>query len=168
MNLAIGLALAGDVILAATMAVFVLQVRHMARSTRASVYQTVADQMMSIDRLFVERPELRPYFYGNEPPPSEGLDRERVTAATELFVDFMDNVATQAPHMPEYLSGPWAKYFREVASTSPSIRSFWRANRDWYDDSLQRILDPACQIGEQEARIPVGQETGNQLTGTDA
>lgn len=163
MNATVGLTLAGDVILAATMVVFILQIRWMARSTRSGVYQTVVDQMMSIDRLFVDRPELRPYFYGNEPPPCEVLDRERVTAATELFIDFMDNVTTQAPHMPEYLSGPYALYFRTIAATSPSIREFWRAHRDWYDYSLQRILDSTCMIDEQIVQMPVRQETSNQV-----
>lgn len=154
MNLTVDVTLAGDVILAATMVVFMLQARYMMRSTRSSVYQTVADQMMSIDRLFVERPELRPHFYRNEPLPMHGPNRERVVAATELFVDFMDNVATQAPHMPEYLSGPWALYFREIASTSPAVRAFWREHRDWYDNSLQRILDSACLIDEEELGVP--------------
>ncbi len=154
MNAADGVTLGGDLILAVTLVVFFFQARYMARSTRSSVYQTVADQMMSIDRLFVERPELRPYFYGNEPPPPDGLERERVTAATELFVDFMDNVATQAPHMPEYLSGPWVMYFRTIAATSPSIRAFWRAHRDWYDEGLQRILDSACLIDEPVVQTP--------------
>ena len=60
MNATVGLTLAGDVILAATMVVFMLQIRWMARSTRSGVYQTVADQMMSIDRLFVGPPRIAP------------------------------------------------------------------------------------------------------------
>jgi hypothetical protein len=163
---------AGDLILTATLVVFMIQARSMTRSTRSSVYQTVADQMMSIDRLFVERPELRPYFYGSKPPPEDGVERERVAAATELFIDFMDNVATQAPHMPEYLSGPWKKYFHEIASKSPSIRAFWRDNHGWYDDSMQRILNPVCLIDEQETRIPetpvIGEEKKRPSAAQDA
>jgi hypothetical protein len=150
MNLTIGLTLVADAILIATMVVFMFQARYMARSTRASVYQAIADQMMSIDRLFIDHPELRPYFYGKKAAPSRGLNHERVAAATELFVDFMDNVVVQTPHIPEYLSGTWTRYFRDVAASSPSIREFWRTKREWYGISLQRVLDPACLIEEHE------------------
>jgi hypothetical protein len=165
MNVTLAVTVSGDAILAATMVVFLLQARYMTRSTRSTVYQTVADQMMSIDRLFVEHPELRQYFYGNGLPPAEVLDRERVAAATELLVDFMDNVTKQARQIPEYLSGTWEKYFRTIASTSPSLRAFWSEHRDWYDAALQRVLDPACLIDEQVMRIPARQQADDPVAG---
>jgi hypothetical protein len=161
MNLAAGITLAGDVILAVTLLVFITQARSMTRSTRASVYQTVAQQMMSIDQLFVERPELRPYFYGNKPPPTEEIERERVAAFAELFVDFMDNLVGQTPHIPEHLGESWRAYFRAVASTSPAIREFWRAHRDWYEEHMWQVLDSACLIEEQVVPLPVAQKSGD-------
>lgn len=162
MNITDGVTLAGDMILAVTFVVFVVQAQSMTRSTRASVYQTVAEQMMSIDRLFVEHPELRPYFYGSKPSPSEELDRERVAATCELFLDFMDNVVGQTRHIPEYLTGPWQEYFQSIASTSPSLREFWRTNRDWYDDNMRRLLDSTCLVDDQVAGPPVLQNSGDQ------
>lgn len=145
--------IASDLILAATMAVFLRQSRHMSRGTSASVYQTIADQMMSIDRLFVDHPELRQYFYDGVLPPREGLEAARVRAATELMVDFMDNVVSQSRHLPEYLCGPWRDYFRDLASTSPGLRQFWREHRDWYDEHMQKILDGVC-LQEDAEGVP--------------
>jgi hypothetical protein len=144
-------ALAGDVILLATLAVFALQAREMAKqsaagalATRSAVYQALTDSMIRIDRMFVERPELRQYIYGGAALPTDELERSRVLATVELIVDFIDNVVTQAPHLPEYLNGPWRVYIATVMRSSVVLQDFWRENRAWYSDEMQRLLDPMC------------------------
>jgi hypothetical protein len=48
--------------------------------------------IMRLDLLFVERPELRPYFYDGEPPPDDLVARGQVMAAGEYIVDLADSV----------------------------------------------------------------------------
>jgi hypothetical protein len=151
--------LAGDVILTATLVVFMFQARAMTKTNQSSVYQTVADQMMSIDRLFIDRPDLRPYFYGGKPAPAGGDERERVIATSELIVDFMDNVMMQEPNIPDYLTSAWQTYFRSIAADSPSIREFWRENRRWYDARMAGLLDEACLGADQAAPPSVPQQS---------
>ena len=145
--------LVSDVILLATMMVFIAQTRETTKqsaasalATRSGVYQSITDTMIDIDRLFVERPELRGHFYDEELLPDVPLERARVLAAAELLLDFMDNVITQAPHMPEYLNGPWRTYMTSLMESSSVLRDFWEENRPWYSTDMQSILDPLCPV----------------------
>lgn len=151
MDLVAVASLASDLILALTMIVFLVQSRHMARATRASVYQTVAEQMMSVDRLFIDHPELRPYLYDGQELPADPRERSRITATAELLVDFLDNIASQSRHIPDYLCGPWYVYFQDLARSSPAMRQFWLDRRSWYGDDMRRLLDDVCGVAR-----PVG------------
>jgi hypothetical protein len=142
------LALCSDVILLVTMAVFAYQARQMAKqsrdvanSTRASVYQGIADQMLALDQLFIARPELRPYIYDGVALPPDPVERTRVLALAETFVDLFDNFVIQSASIPDDLFEPWRNYAVSLMGTSPAMQFFWNQNRDWYSEVLQRVLD---------------------------
>jgi hypothetical protein len=143
-------ALSGNVALFVSLILLALQVREMTkqsalatRSTIAAVYQQMNDNMLDIDRLFVERPELRPFFYGDAvlPADAEPVDRERLVAMAELIVDLMDNVVTQLPILPARLAQPWQDFFRGLVSGSPTLTEFWKAWRHLYSIDLRNLLD---------------------------
>ena len=156
MNTAAAVTLGGDIVLALTVGVLIWQTHVAGRATRAGVYQTISDQMLAIDRLFVDAPDLRAYFFANQPLPAKGLERERTLAAAELFIDFMDDVIAQQRHLPRYMSDSWSGYFRSVASTSPAIQEFWGGKRAWYDAHMQALLDPICALGKVDQTDPAG------------
>ena len=92
MDVALAVALFGNLVLIVSVILLGLQVREMTkqsshgvRATLASVYQAMNDNMLQINRLFVDRPSLRPYFYGeqelNDESPEE---RERVEATAAV------------------------------------------------------------------------------------
>jgi hypothetical protein len=60
---------------------------------RAANDLKLMDYVMRLDLLFVERPELRPYFYNGLAPPDEPVARGQVVAAAEYIVDLADCVA---------------------------------------------------------------------------
>lgn len=53
---------------------------------------------MAIDRLFVEFPELRRYFYEEVEPPVEEPLRSQVISAAELIIDLADSVINMIRH----------------------------------------------------------------------
>ena len=142
------IALSSDVILLLTMAVFAYQARQMAKqsrdvvkSTRASVFQGITDQMLRLDQLFIARPELRPFMYDGHPLPTDPLERTRVLALAETFLDLFDNFVVQSASIPEDLFEPWRNYAVSVLGSSPAMQFFWNENRDWYSEMLQQVLD---------------------------
>jgi hypothetical protein len=73
LDAALAVALLGNLVLIVSVILLGLQVREMAkqsshgaRATLASVYQAMNDNMLQINRLFIDRPFLRPYFYGEQ------------------------------------------------------------------------------------------------------
>ena len=150
MDVALAVALFGNLVLIVSVILLGLQVREMTkqsshgvRATLASVYQAMNDNMLQINRLFVDRPSLRPYFYGeqelNDESPEE---RERVDATAELFINFIDNVLTQMPLLPSNLAQPWRTYFAGVTTSSPVLCEFWKRHREWYSEEMRALLDP--------------------------
>jgi hypothetical protein len=54
--------------------------------------------VMDLDRLFIDSPELRPYFYEHVPVPDDEPARSRVLATGEMIVDLADAVASMIRH----------------------------------------------------------------------
>jgi hypothetical protein len=114
------------------------------------VYQYVPFLMFEIDRLFIEKPELKPYFYGQKPLTVDDPDYNRVMSTAELFVDFMDYVTEVEPALPEY---PWDTlkcYFRDLLRTSPALQQYWQKHDQWYPDTVTRILGHPCPRSDTE------------------
>lgn len=147
MDVAAWIGLAGNAILLFTMVVFAYQARQMAQqsretsaATRATVYQGIEDQMLSIDRLFIDRPELRKFIYDDAPVPAEEPMRSAVMALAELFIDLCDNFVAQSGYIPESLYAPWRSYACSVMESSPAVREFWAMNNAWYSDILREMF----------------------------
>jgi hypothetical protein len=150
LDVALAVALFGNFVLIVSVILLGLQVREMTkqsshgvRATLASVYQAMNDDMLQINRLFVDRPSLRPYFYGEQELNDESSEeRERVEATAELFINFIDNVLTQMPLLPSNLAQPWRTYFASVTTSSPVLCEFWKRHREWYSEEMRALLDP--------------------------
>ena len=155
--------IASDCVLSATLIVFLIQaktmreqVRHLAeqsmhlareedrsaKALRASVYQSLSRLAIEVDGTFLQHPELRAYFYDGISEPSDPTQLSRVVAVAETLIDLMDNFVVQAPHLPDHLSGPWDRYFKDIFGSSPAMQRFWRAHREWYSPTLRELLDP--------------------------
>jgi hypothetical protein len=150
LDAALAVALFGNFVLLVSVILLGLQVREMTkqsshgvRPTLASVYQAMNDNMLQINRLFVDRPSLRPYFYGKQELKDESSEeRERVEATAELYINFIDNVLTQMPLLPSNLAQPWRTYFASVTTSSPVLSEFWKRHREWYSEEMRALLDP--------------------------
>jgi hypothetical protein len=117
--------------------------------------------MLVINRLFIDRPLLRPYFYGKQELTDESPEeRERVEATAELFINFIDNVLTQMPLLPSNLADPWRTYFVSVTTSSPVLCEFWERRREWYSEEMRALLDPLIVRPEQAASLPMRADEG--------
>lgn len=120
------------------------QLKLSANANRATVYQSVPLLMFDIDRLFIERPELKPYFYGRKPLTHDDPEYNRIMSVAELFVDFMDYVTVVEPALPEYEWDSWKCYFRELLATSPALQQYWQEYGHWYPDTIAKVLGTPC------------------------
>lgn len=109
---------------------------------RVGAHDRLTDLALEVDRMFIERPELRKYFYNGESP--HGLDcheRERLLAATEFVCDFMENALLHKAYKGSRVIGGWTEYCQQLIRDSAVLREFLHVNRVWYDDALISMLD---------------------------
>jgi hypothetical protein len=120
------------------------QLAHAVEANRSTLYQSTMREMQQISRIFLQHPELWPYFYADVPVPAD-VPAElatRIRVISEMFVDFAGfTVNTYDPFKGPEKDG-WLAYFADIARTSPAVRSYWREHRGWYEPPLRAVFDP--------------------------
>jgi hypothetical protein len=98
--------------------------------------------------LFVEHPELRPYFHESENPPSHGDERTRLIIVGEMLGDkFEDGLAAHQLVPTRRSSDAWAKYCSAVLSASPVLKEIMALHPDWWPEL--RKLAPRAAISSR-------------------
>ena len=133
-------AIAGVPLVVGSLLTVAFQVMREAKAERAAVYQEIVRTMLDIDGIFVERPELRKYFYRGVAIEPGDPEYERTLALAEMIVDFADNVVQQAERMGEDLTKYWQAYLCDLYESSPPVREFWAENCHWYAPDLHAVL----------------------------
>jgi hypothetical protein len=147
------------VLVPATLLLAVGQWREMARQTErsvlaieSSIYQSIADELQQIGLQFVERPQLRRYFYDGEASSTEEPEATQIRALAAVFVDFMDTVTVQVAAIPEHNRNVWHAFFRDLLATSPAIREYWADTSQWYGVDLRAVLSQSEQAESTDPR----------------
>src|SRR4051812_24934838 len=63
-------------------------------STNFSTWNSVAQQWLDMDAIFVEHPDLRKYIFDGAPAPADQKEFERANAVANKVLDFIDNAIT--------------------------------------------------------------------------
>jgi hypothetical protein len=95
---------------------------------------------------FVDRPELRPYFYEDKPLPKDEHERARLDAASEMLADLAESVIACGPGsvLDRSWIGPglgpmaidWNEYFAFLFQNSPALRAYWQRFGHYYPESV--------------------------------
>src|SRR5262245_24345793 len=91
--------------------IFARQTEYVARSLMESLAESMNNQSHEISRIFVEYPELRPYFYDSQPIEENNPDFHRAEAVAELLLDIFWTMSSQAQRAAtsQFFSGDAAK-----------------------------------------------------------
>jgi hypothetical protein len=118
-----------------TLAGFLL-VRNQLRAERRALETQTSWQMyetsISILTVFVEHPEIRPYFYDSQPAPTEEPLRSRVLATAELVADHMESVVLSQDAVEVKTRAVWARYMQGLYRRSPVLRAFLKPENEGY------------------------------------
>lgn len=114
-------------------------------NTNFTTWNSVAQQWLDLDGLFVEHPELRKYIFGGEaPPPTDAPEYQRVLAVANKTLDLIDNAATiervvkaskdKSTSFQNIINqNGWDRYFTGLFATSPTICELIFKHPDFYD-----------------------------------
>ncbi|HEY3753348.1 MAG TPA: hypothetical protein VGL80_29515 [Pseudonocardiaceae bacterium] len=123
------------------------------RGLRNTSYSDTTTMVLDVDRMLVEYPHLRPYFFDNqELPGKDEPEYHRVLAAADLFLDVAEHIWH---HHVEYVPADaigWREWIHELFQNSPALREIMRAQPFLYP-ALTDVLDnePCNQSGHELA-----------------
>lgn len=100
----------------------------------SQIYQNFVANSLEIDRILIERPELRKYIYYCEPIDENTEDLDRILSLIELIVDVSENIEVYEKYIPKARKEGWFKFIKDVKST-PAYVFYMRKHADWYKES---------------------------------
>lgn len=98
-----------------------------------SVLHNSLEGIRAVFMLFVERPELRAYFYDGKPCPKRGATRARVLTIADMFADALEDGLVGTRLVPSSEStDDWIGYSQHVIRHSPALREILTTFPRWW------------------------------------
>jgi hypothetical protein len=128
----------GLAVLAASVLVLAWQTKISNDIAGASVLNNAMGADRDVDKVMLQYPGLRAYFYDDKPCPMRGRERERVLLVTGMYADALEAglMATDRVRASESHED-WRSYSRFVLAHSPTMRAFVRDHPDWWPKLAQ-------------------------------
>lgn len=127
----------------AALGLSILGVVYSRKAIRQSAYRNTTDLALEYDRIFLEHPSLRPYFYENQDCPS-GDRRHHVQAASEMLLDILEAIWDHRHQLPSEDLPAWQEWIHGVFETSPTMRTMYEDDTDWYPTLTDLFEGAAC------------------------
>lgn len=112
---------------------------------RAANDLRLMEHIMAFDLLFVERPDIRPYFYEGQPLPEDPLLRGQVLSAAEFIIDLADGVANmiRLGQLDDANREGWLDAIRWYGR-SPAVRALIEnVESAWLPETISMLLADA-------------------------
>lgn len=122
------------------------------RGVEAQTWQEITQQGNDISRIFVDHPDLRPYFYDNKSIDRNDPNFQAVMSICELYLDYIDSMQDEyvfaLPGMAKNGENRalWDRYFKDMFASSPALRAYSIEKKHWYS------------LGEFDAYMPTQKE----------
>lgn len=115
-----------------------IQSNRVEKSIRATVQNSVLNHVLTLDKLFMDKPYLRPYFYEGKPIDEKDEKYQEVVMAAEMVLDIFDIIAAQNQNFLEFWDDPqaWDEWMIDTFATSPILRDTLDKRSSWYSKFL--------------------------------
>jgi len=125
--------------------IFARQTDYVARTLATSLADSINGRVEGITRIFIQYPDMRPYFYKGQAIDESHADYARAEAIAELFLDTLFAIADQAERGGELRPGQrvgtnWKAYVRDSFAQSPILVKFLTERQSWYSDKLVELM----------------------------
>ena len=110
------------------------QTRFVAKTLKAALVDSLSNRQYDIDKLFIDQPEIRKYFYdGADTPTTGSVEYARVTATAEYILDFFVMVLIQKDEYTDLLPRDWwLAYIKDMLTNSPVLCEVLEHRKEWY------------------------------------
>ena len=133
-----------------------IQLNQAEQAIRSDTIGQIYNHMVEVDRLFVDHPELKPYFYEGkkigDPNPlliesvnGVAIHQAKVRATAELIADFFSEALQGVVFLPEETYEGWCAYIKYVYKQSPPLQELYQQRIDWYRNEVAGQLFKKAQ-----------------------
>ena len=132
------------------------QIRMSDRELKENLLIPLKTQQLEIDKLFIERPHLRKYFYDGVIIGGDTSDEyAQVSATAEYILDHFAFVLLHTTAEGEPLTSTiWREYMKDSFGHSPALCSTLERHQHWYSPELLNIMEEACPARPVAAPLP--------------
>jgi|SRR5215469_16862442 len=123
-------------------------VNNSVRSLRATVVNGVQSQIVMLDKIFVDKPDLSPYFYGGRQPDPNASNYSELCAVAEMYADIMDAVSNQLGKFGDVYEDPeaWERWLDDSLTRSPILVQYLRDHQSWYGPHLKARVERVAHL----------------------
>lgn len=150
-----------------TAMMFVHQVKNLAEQTRRNTeavelqrravetqtWQMIIQQMNDISKLFIEHPDLYPYFNEKQKVSSKDKIYPKVITMADMYLDFMDGFDDESVRKLKGMNDngkywkAWENYFVDQFRLSPVLCARYKEVKSWYTENgvVDRFAAKGCR-----------------------
>lgn len=142
----------------------ILQVRQLIRNTQGATHDRLYAHYMEVCKLFMQKPELRPYFYEGKELQQASSDQQsrdkkdtdsthngssaqapgrgEIDAMSEAIFGLIEHAVMQHENLPEDTwNNCWRPYVQERLTKSIELQRYFVPNPHWYAVRLDDVVD---------------------------
>jgi hypothetical protein len=137
------------VVAAVSVAILVWQLAALNRTLESQAYNYILVGLTELDKMFIEKSDLRPHFLENLPLPDDKPTRLKIRALADAKLDFIDAFYSQEGHInwKRYTKQGWEKYFEQSFKCSFVLREMYCRDQNLYGNSLRSFISTIFPSG---------------------
>ena len=125
--------------------VIIYQIRQLQRAIQSDTHNKLYTHYLEVTKLLLQKPQLRPYFYGgkvlDKTVPDQADIRQEIEVMCEVFLSLFEHAVVQKNNLPgDSWQNCWKAYVLERYKNSPVLVTFFTANQAWYAKTLLDLL----------------------------
>lgn len=104
------------------------------QTINSKIYQNFVANSLEIDRILIEKPELRKYVYYGEPVDENTENLNQILSFIELVIDVSENIEVYKKYIPKSRREGWFNFVKDTKKT-PAYKFYMEKHKEWYKET---------------------------------
>ncbi|MBQ9929628.1 MAG: hypothetical protein IJO72_02475 [Oscillospiraceae bacterium] len=104
------------------------------QTINSQIYQNFVANSLEIDRILIDKPELRKYVYYGEPIDENTENLDQILSFIELVIDISENIEVYKKYIPKSRREGWFAFVNDTKKT-PAYKFYMEKHQSWYKET---------------------------------